>query len=65
MAECIARKHPHGRGEDGVAASGGGGQEETPPRAWGRHQHLVVRKNLTTRCSKNYKYYLSIILVLE
>jgi hypothetical protein len=25
----------------------------------------VVRKNLTTRCSKNYKYYLSIILVLE
>ena len=29
-------KHPHGRGEDRGADLVGAGQQETPPRAWGR-----------------------------
>src|SRR5690606_11752004 len=33
-----ARKHPHGRGEDVVAASHWSRSPETPPRAWGRQR---------------------------
>ncbi len=31
------RKHPHGRGDDGVCTASLTVVEETPPRAWGRH----------------------------
>ena len=33
---AYARKHPHGRGEDGACAAGLVSVQETPPRAWGR-----------------------------
>ena len=34
-------KHPHGRGEDCLAAGRVMNELETPPRAWGRHQYIV------------------------
>ncbi len=30
------KKHPHGRGEDGMTVTIAAGYQETPPRAWGR-----------------------------
>ena len=42
------RKHPHGRGEDVSALPAASSQEETPPRAWGRHA-LVVRLGSSVR----------------
>ena len=37
------RKHPHARGEDSPACSATGGNEETPPRTWGRLQQALDR----------------------
>ena len=34
-------KHPHVRGEDKKTTPLQNRNVETPPRAWGRHQHLV------------------------
>ena len=39
-ARCHGRKHPHGRGEDENGQGTITGQQETPPRAWGRPFHL-------------------------
>ncbi len=36
VTQRIARKHPHGRGEDDLAFRQGMQEAETPPRAWGR-----------------------------
>ena len=44
-------KHPHGRGEDKLTTSADALLEETPPRAWGRHQHLVMLVYFNTICS--------------
>ena len=33
------RKHPHGRGEDLLISLIVEGYQETPPRAWGRHEN--------------------------
>ena len=41
----IRRKHPHGRGDDIYELELENKRLETPPRAWGRHQHIV--KELT------------------
>ena len=38
-------KHPHGRGEDCIAASLFFTSSETPPRAWGRHEMRIVHKS--------------------
>lgn len=37
-------KHPHVRGEDWEANPWVWVIEETPPRAWGRHQHIVKER---------------------
>ncbi len=37
-------KHPHVRGEDHMKAGSISGLSETPPRAWGRHQHIVKER---------------------
>ena len=39
---CRCRKHPHVRGEDGLEHAIDCFVEETPPRAWGRHQQVVA-----------------------
>ncbi len=38
------QKHPHVRGEDSTCPMTTPGVSETPPRAWGGHQHLVCRR---------------------
>ncbi len=38
------RKHPHVRGEDSPSKCCAIGMIETPPRAWGRHQHIVKER---------------------
>ena len=40
----FTRKHPHVRGEDLPAAGAPPPERETPPRAWGRHQHIVKER---------------------
>ena len=40
--DLILGKHPHGRGEDSLAARATSHCFETPPRAWGRLLPLVV-----------------------
>ena len=37
-AKQIAKKHPHGRGEDFACLRPLAAATETPPRAWGRRQ---------------------------
>ena len=37
----VARKHPHGRGEDGFRPHDPSSAHETPPRAWGRQDDLI------------------------
>ena len=44
-------KHPHGRGEDASAPSLQPLCLETPPRAWGRHQQVVVWNSQNTTYS--------------
>ena len=41
-ANKVAKKHPHGRGEDDTVAGKVGVQQETPPRAWGRQFSLQI-----------------------
>ena len=36
------QKHPHARGEDGIKSVLSTGDEETPPRTWGRHLLVEV-----------------------
>ncbi len=40
----VAKKHPHVRGEDVLRLSCTVFGWETPPRAWGRHQHIVKER---------------------
>ena len=40
----LFRKHPHVRGEDYVTGDESHYYKETPPRAWGRHQHIVKER---------------------
>ncbi len=37
-------KHPHVRGEDKLTPARNREERETPPRAWGRHQHIVKER---------------------
>ena len=52
-------KHPHGRGEDHIKRTCNIRTEETPPRAWGRLDILVVeladRRNTPTGVGKTSK----------
>ncbi len=43
-ARYVRQKHPHVRGEDATGGAEIGPCEETPPRAWGRHQHIVKER---------------------
>ena len=36
-----SRETPHARGEDALIAEASVLSAETPPRTWGRHQHIV------------------------
>ncbi len=38
------QKHPHVRGEDDLLSIMDHPRLETPPRAWGRHQHIVKER---------------------
>ncbi len=40
-ASFLRQKHPHGRGEDELPLDPQAFLKETPPRAWGRQQHIV------------------------
>ncbi len=41
---AVCEKHPHVRGEDCHHARVLLKNQETPPRAWGRHQHIVKER---------------------
>ena len=38
---CKIKKHPHERGEDHFSTTYPASRRETPPRAWGRHDHVL------------------------
>ncbi len=42
----LARKHPHGRGENFTHITVANLILETPPRAWGKHNHKSEAKQL-------------------
>ncbi len=50
------KKHPHARGEDGVAERDGRAEVETPPRTWGRpgekEKSLWTKRNTPTHVGK-------------
>ena len=43
----LIKKHPHGRGEDAREELLKVYQQETPPRAWGRHLHIETVTKIT------------------
>ena len=49
------QKHPHACGEDFSRQAGGRGKSETPPRMWGRHQHIVfsgvLKRQIYNNCA--------------
>ncbi len=59
MAASRSKKHPHGRGEDGIRPRPYQQKEETPPRAWGRLRAMikiaVVERNTPTGVGKTRK----------
>ncbi|PQQ51370.1 hypothetical protein C5739_26245, partial [Klebsiella pneumoniae] len=49
------RKHPHACGEDPVSRPVIALEAETPPRVWGRHQHIVfsgvLKRQIYNNCT--------------
>ena len=52
----VSKKHPHGRGEDGLPRIYTGCRSETPPRAWGRRHNeackIAAQRNTPTGVGK-------------
>ncbi|HBX2821206.1 TPA: hypothetical protein MHU50_20155 [Klebsiella pneumoniae] len=48
-------KHPHACGEDIAKDEGDKKEPETPPRVWGRHQHIVfsgvLKRQIYNNCT--------------
>ena len=59
VPSALAKKHPHGRGEDFSPAVQQAGGEETPPRAWGRLQSSSMQvakvRNTPTGVGKTFR----------
>ncbi|BAW81076.1 hypothetical conserved protein [Candidatus Nitrosoglobus terrae] len=53
------KKHPHGRGEDGIFTEKPNRVPETPPRAWGRQKNERTKiknfRNTPTGVGKTFK----------
>ncbi|HBX2686569.1 TPA: hypothetical protein MHU21_06145 [Klebsiella pneumoniae] len=49
------QKHPHACGEDIAKDEGDKKEPETPPRVWGRHQHIVfsgvLKRQIYNNCT--------------
>lgn len=50
-----SEKHPHVCGEDLITERGTRYGKETPPRVWGRHQHIVfsgvLKRQIYNNCT--------------